>query len=194
MDGPALAALLGNLAPHGDVLLGLPPGDSRFELAPRRPEYLGNVLEFTNRPASKGLEGWLGRLPDACQLRRVDGELFSRCLERDLLVSIYGGVEQALAGSLGFCLMRGEQILSEAHAGPAALGMIEIGTMTQEHYRYHGYGTLVCAHLIHACEEQGWQTYWNCASHNRASVALARKLGYQTVREYELRGWCRESG
>jgi len=188
-DAQTLTTLVAGLAREGEVLLGLPHGDGRFGLFAPMPDYLGKVLEFTNRPPGEGLEPWLGRPPADCRIRRVDRDLFGRCLERDLLSGIYGGPEQALARSFGFCLLRGEQILSEAHAGPAAQGLIEIGTMTGERYRYHGYATLVCAHLIRACEERGWRTYWNCNSQNRASVALARRLGYRTVAEYELRGW-----
>jgi hypothetical protein len=186
-DTQTLTRIIVELGQTGEVLIGLPNGDRRFEMLPPDCDYIGSTLEFTNRPVGEGLDVWLRQLPEGCQLQRVDRELFGRCLERDLLVSIFGSTEKALANGFGLCLMRGDQILSEAHAGPAALGMIEIGTMTHERHRYRGYATLTCAHLIHACEELGFQTYWNCAKQNQASVAIARKLGYRTMKEYELR-------
>jgi RimJ/RimL family protein N-acetyltransferase len=85
--------------------------------------------------------------------------------------------------------MKGSQILSEAYAGPSAIGLIEIGTTTHERYRGRGYATLTCAHLVEACEALGFQTYWNCAKHNLASAAIARKLGYCVEREYKLVAW-----
>ena len=184
-----LALFVAELGQKGEVLIGLPHGDRRFEMLPPDPDYIGSTLEFTDRPVGQGLDAWLRQLPKDCQLHRVDRELFERCLERDLLVSIFGDVETALKNGFGLCLMRDGQILSEAHAGPAALGMIEIGVMTHERHRYRGYATLTCAHLVHACEELGFQTYWNCAKQNQASVAIARKLGYRTMKEYELRAW-----
>ena len=188
-DAQILAPIVAELRQTGEVLIGLPHGDRRLEMLPPDSDYIGSTLEFTNRPVGEGLDAWLGQLPDGCQLHRVDRELFERCLERDLLVSIFGSAEKALANGFGLCLVRDGRVLSEAHAGPAALGLIEIGTMTHERHRYRGYATLVCAHLVHACEDLGFQTYWNCAKQNQASVAIARKLGYTTMQEYELRAW-----
>ena len=188
-DTQALTALITELGQTGEVLIGLPHGDRRFESLPPNSDYIGSTLEFTDRPMGEGLDVWLRQLPQGCQLQRINRELLARCLERDLLVRIFGSVEKALANSFGLCLTRDGHILSEAHAGPAALGMIEIGTMTHERHRDRGFATLTCAHLVHACEELGFQTYWNCAKHNRASVALARKLGYRAVKEYDLRAW-----
>lgn len=182
-------SLFAELRQTGEVLIGLSHEDQRFEMLPPNPDYVGTTLEFTNRPMGKGLDVFLRQTPEGCQLHRVDRGLFERCLERELLIRIFGSVEKALENGFGLCLMRDDQILSEAHAGPAAHGLIEIGSMTPERHRYRGYATLTCAHLIHTCEELGFQTYWNCAKQNQASVALARKLGYRTMKEYELRAW-----
>ena len=188
-DRHTLARIFDKLGQAGEVLIGLLHGDGRLEMLPPNPDYLGATLEFTNRPMGQGLDVFLRQVPEGCQLRRVDRELLERCLERDLLVSIFGSVEKVLENGFGLCLMRDDHILSEAHAGPSAQGMIEIGVMTPERYQQRGYATLTCAHLVRMCEELGFQTYWNCAKQNRASVAIARKLGYRTLREYELRAW-----
>jgi RimJ/RimL family protein N-acetyltransferase len=55
-----------------------------------------------------------------------------------------------------------------------------------------GYATITCAHLIQEMEQQGYLTYWNCAKDNQASIALARKLGYQTEKVYRLLAWFRK--
>jgi RimJ/RimL family protein N-acetyltransferase len=69
-----------------------------------------------------------------------------------------------------------------------------VGVMTHELYQGRGYATLTCAHLLQACEALGYQTYWNCAKQNRASAALARKLGYRVEREYKLVAWFKVNG
>ena len=188
-DAHTLGCIVAQLRRAGEVLIGLPSGDERLHMLPPNPDYVGTTLEFTDRPVGEGLDAWLRQLPAGCQLRRVDRELLERCQERDLLIRIFGSAGKALENGFGLCLMRDDQLLSEAHAGPSALGMIEIGVMTPERHRYRGYATLTCAHLVRACEESGYQTYWNCARQNRASVAIARKLGYRTMKEYELRAW-----
>ena len=188
-DTAILTVLITEFRQTGDVLIGLSHEDARFELLPPYSDYTGQVLEFTNRPIGEGLERWLDHPPMNCEVRCIDSVLFERCLERELLVHIFGSPTLALANGVGVCLMRGEQIVSEAQAGPAAQGLIEIGTMTHERYRERGYATYICAYLLRLCELQGYQTYWNCAKQNRASVALAHKLGYRTTKEYELRAW-----
>jgi hypothetical protein len=41
-----------------------------------------------------------------------------------------------------------DEILSQAYAGPAAGGLIEIGTGTPEQHQRKGYAIVVCARLI----------------------------------------------
>lgn len=89
----------------------------------------------------------------------------------------------------GYCLMREDIILCEAFAGPLVDGLIEIGVGTHESHRRRGYATLTCAHLIRACEEKGYRTFWNTNKQNLASKALARKLGYRTEQEFRVLAW-----
>jgi RimJ/RimL family protein N-acetyltransferase len=116
---------------------------------------------------------------------------------RDLYTAIFGSRETALLHGFGLCLVRpssvGQKLLCEAFAGPAALGLIEIGVDTREDYRQRGYGTMTCAALIEQCERQGYPTYWNCDKRNQASLALAHRLGYQEGREYRLLAWAHQS-
>jgi RimJ/RimL family protein N-acetyltransferase len=106
-----------------------------------------------------------------------------------LHLSGYPSTAKALEDLMGFFLMREDEILCEALAGAEIMGIREIGVDTPELYRKRGYATLTCARLIQFCEQQGLQTYWNCNKYNHGSVALARKLGYQTEKEYRLLIW-----
>ena len=87
----------------------------------------------------------------------------------------------------------GDEILSEAFAGPSVRGVVEIGVIVRKEHLRRGSGTIACVHLIRACEDLGYQTYWNCAKQNLASAGLARKLGYRTEREYKLVAWFRSN-
>ena len=111
--------------------------------------------------------------------------------------AIFGSAEAALLLGFGLCLVHpssvGQKLLCEAFAGPAALGMIEIGVDTREDYRQRGYGTITCAALIAECEKRGYPTYWNCDKRNQASLALARRLGYRDGQEYHLLAWSHSS-
>jgi GNAT superfamily N-acetyltransferase len=192
--GGALAAstwrrLITRLCEDGDVLVGLWPDDARIQLLPPAPDYDGFTLDFTNRPTGAGLEVYLQKLPDGCNIRNLDRELFERSEGRDFYCALYGSAERALEKVQARFLMHGDEICCESYAYFAALGTIEIATSTSESHRGRGYATMTCAHLIQACEAQGYQTYWNCAKQNLVSAAVARKLGYRTEQEYRLLAW-----
>ena len=92
-------------------------------------------------------------------------------------------------GYLGYCLMQGDKVLSEATAGPPDMGLREPGVLTQEDHRGKGYATLTVAHLIHEIESLGERSYWNCSKENVASAAVGRKLGYRVEKEYRWLYW-----
>jgi RimJ/RimL family protein N-acetyltransferase len=180
-----LHQLITFLRAEGDVLVGLLQEDSRWSLMPPAPEYSGYTLEYTDREADQALPP----VPEGCELRRLDQSLSKQIVGRNLLIHIYGSVQQALKWGYGLCLMQEDELLCETFAGPEANGVIEIGVETQPHHMQKGYASITCAHLILEMEKQGYQTYWNCDKSNLPSVALARKLGYRTEREYRLQAW-----
>jgi hypothetical protein len=189
LDAPTWRELIAELCRDGDVLVGLWPDDERIPLLPPNPEYDGFTLDFTNRPIGARLDAYARQIPDGCDVRSVDRQLFERGDDRDFYSALYGSADCALEKSLARFLMKGDEIRSEAYAYFAALGTIEIATSTREQYRGRGYATITCAFLIQACEDLGYQTYWNCAKQNLASAAVARKLGYRTEKEYRLLAW-----
>lgn len=180
-----LAQLISDLRLKGDVLVGLREGDPRWSLFPSAPDYSGYTLEFTERAAGSALP----EVPHGCVLRRLDHSLSKQILDRNLLIRMFGSIQNALEWGYGLCLLQGDELLCEAFAGPSAGELIEIGVETQPRHMHKGYGTLTCSHLISFMEQQGFNTYWNCAKQNLPSVALARRLGYQTEREYRLLAW-----
>lgn len=189
LDPPTWRQLIAELRHCGDVLVGLWPGDPGIKDLPPERDYDGFTIDFTDRSLGAGLGAYLWQIPDGYNLRDLDRELFERSEDRDFYRALYGSAEQALESLQARFLMRGNEICCEAYAYFAALGTIEIAVSTRAEYRGHGYATFTCAHLIQACERQGYRTYWNCARQNLASAAVARKLGYRAEREYRLLAW-----
>jgi RimJ/RimL family protein N-acetyltransferase len=128
-------------------------------------------------------------VPAGCELLPTDAVWFERCRYRDYYAAYFGSAERTLAVGFGFCLVRGQELLAEAFAADAALGMYEIGTITAESQRRQGYATVTCAHLIQECESRGFRTYWNCSKDNQSSADLARRLGYRTEKEFRYLVW-----
>jgi hypothetical protein len=180
-----LQQLITDLRTEGDVLVGLWEQDPRWSLMPVAPDYSGYTLEYTDHDPDKIIPG----VPEGCILRRLDQSLSKQIVGRNMLIRMYGSMQQALKWGYGLCLMREDELLCETFAGPEANGEIEIGVETLPHHLQKGYATITCAHLIHEMEQQGYRTYWNCDKNNLPSAALARKLGYRNEREYRLLAW-----
>lgn len=125
-------------------------------------------------------------LPDGFTLRPIDKDLIARCEWREEIESFCGTTENFLAHGFGICLMQGDEIISEAYAPFVGTNQIEIGSVTKDKQRGHGYASITCAALILLCREQGSEPYWSCDADNLASAKLARKLGFQQEHPYEI--------
>lgn len=190
IEAALLSTLVTQLQQTGEVLVGFWEGDPIAKLLPPNPDYVGLVLEFMERPADGAdLDNILRRLPAGHEIRRADNVLLKRFLWYDDIQRHHGGAEAYLQNCLAVCLMKGDEILSEVSTGPAINGVRELGAITHEAHRRHGWATITCAYLVKWCEQLGHQTYWNCAAQNIASAKVARNLGYQTERQYHLRAW-----
>lgn len=177
------------LRQEGDVLVGLWHDDPRLQLLPPNPDYDGYTLEFYDRPIGQGLDVYVQQAPADCQIKRLDRDLIIRTEWGPNDVKHAGGLDMWEKTCFGYCLMRGDEILSEATVGVPALGLYEPGVFTQKAHRGKGYGTMTTARLIQEIEAKGGQTYWNCAKQNASSAAIARKLSYRVEKEYRCLVW-----
>jgi hypothetical protein len=185
---PLLRRLITRLRRKGHVLIGLWSDDPRWKLIPQGVDYSGFTVDFTDRQPYLTIET-LPKVSDGCKLQRMDLPLFESSAGKSLYLAMYGSAQQALEKGYGICLMNHHEVLCEAFAGPFAQGSVEIGTQTHLAHRRKGYATLTCAYLISEMERMGFRTYWNCAKDNQASIALARRLGFQFEKEYRLVAW-----
>ncbi len=193
LDAATLAEVFATLRQKNDVLIGLWLDDPLQNLLPPGAYYDGRTLEFYDRPLGSGLEKHLDKIPEGCEIRRLDRDLIMRTAWGPGDVELAGGIDAWEKTTTGFCLVRGEEILSESTAGPPTLGLREPGVFTQEAHRGKGYATITVARLIMEIESFGDKTYWNCAKQNVASAAVARKLEYRVEKEYRCIAWKKAS-
>lgn len=126
------------------------------------------------------------KIPADCNIHRIDRELFEHCLWHDHVIDFCGTIDNFLSNGLGYCLMKGSEIVVEAYVPFWGAGHAEIGGITHENYRKLGYAYTTMAYLITQCEEKGFKTRWSTGNRNTASVALARKLGYKIEKTFKL--------
>jgi GNAT superfamily N-acetyltransferase len=79
----------------------------------------------------------------------------------------------------GFCLMKGDEIVSECSSIYVGGGEAEIDIHTDEKYQGKGYAQLAASVFIKACQRQGLRPNWACWPERQASWALAKKLGFE---------------
>lgn len=152
--------------------------------------YDGEAIDFVDRAESVEL-AQLAAVPDGYTLRRIDGEVVPLLEGFDYYVSMFGGTARALQNTIGFCVMHEGQVASESIAGPLTREIAEIGVGTRESYRRQGLATSAAARVIQECEARGYQAFWNASQQNEPSVALARRLGFQTEKPFRVLAWSR---
>jgi RimJ/RimL family protein N-acetyltransferase len=159
-------------------------------MIPSDPEYDGRTLYFTKRLPV--LDAPDIRLPPGYSQVARDAEHLARSLDYEATLASFGSVENILQHTLGVILLDGDVVVCEAASGAPTQGLIEMGVRTAEEYRGRGFATVACIQLIENCEERGYNTWWDCAKQNTASVRLANKLGYQNQQEYRYVWWAKK--
>jgi GNAT superfamily N-acetyltransferase len=188
-DVAALTGLVNELRQQGEVLYGHWPDDRRIRDLLPAPEYEGTIYDYTDRDPAVDLAALAAKLPDGCEIRPFDSELFPQSVDYHDYVAFWGGEALALANITGFFAVRDGEVLAEAAASAPVDGVVEVGMSTRPEHRRQGIATALCAALIRECEVRGWQTYWNCNAGNVPSVRIARRMGYRRERPYTLLAW-----
>lgn len=180
-----LGLAMRQLRKTGRVLLDL--GDPRSPDFPSGATQVEPRIEFYDRsPQDGSVDRLIGSVPAGLSVEPVTRETFDGCAWQGRLRSIFGTASGYLERSIGFVLLDGKRVLSEAHAFFWGDTIVEIGVITAEGERGLGYASMVSAYLVRACESRGYATYWGCHVENLASAAVARKLGYRVENEYSL--------
>lgn len=119
-------------------------------------------------------------------LRGIDETLYQKCREQSWsrdLVSQFASYDMYSRHGLGFVVLKDDEIVSGASSYSAYRQGIEIEIDTREDHRRRGLAYICGARLILECLDRGLYPSWD--AQNRASVALAEKLGYHYSHAYE---------
>ena len=160
-------------------------GDNRWDaLLPGNASRTGVDIEFEDR-AGLNLDELINS-PDGLKLARIDHEIEPHCIWTPWMF-IDG--THAVEHGIGYCLLDGKRVVSEAYAGPDVDGVLEMAVITDSAYQRRGLGRVVSARTVLECERHGYQTWWNTSLENVASAAIARSLGYRTECRYRTLAW-----
>lgn len=132
-------------------------------------------------------------LPEEYTLSMIDEQLYQRCREKAWsadLVSQFPDYDHYRKLGIGVVILKNGSIVSGASSYTRYREGIEIEIDTREEYRRKGLAYVCGAKLILECLQRNLYPSWD--AHNRGSLALAEKLGYQYSHEYtavEVRGY-----
>jgi RimJ/RimL family protein N-acetyltransferase len=145
-------------------------------------------LQLQRHSDFSNLDSWKDNLAARYSIHRIDRETFPQCNWRSFVLSCYGDADHFLANGMGFCLVDQGKIISESYAFIAA-GKAEIGVVTDENYRGLNLGTSICAVMLDYCYKNNIEPFWSCNIDNLASVAIAKKLGFEEDCKYFFLKW-----
>lgn len=188
VSAPDLAAGINRLRGVQEVVICHWPGALLDGVLPPAPDYDGEAIDFTDRSPTVDLNAFAD-LPPGYELRPIDQAIVPLLAGFEYYASMFGSVERAIEQTIGYCIVHGREVVSEAVAGPLARGIAEIGVGTHAAHRRRGLATAAAARVIQACEGRGYQPFWNASQRNVPSVALARRLGFRTARPFRVLAW-----
>lgn len=174
--------------PSGFVIM-VPPDEAWAKLMadcfPDAAVYTRYAIKKDTKFSRDRLEALAAALPAGYAFRRIDAELYDRCLEQPLFedgVKHFGSKEAYLRLGRGFAVVKDGAVVSVASSYTAYREGIEIEIDTAEEERRKGLAGAVGAKLILSCLDDGLYPSWDAA--NMASVHLAEKLGYEFSHAY----------
>ncbi|MEM7113540.1 MAG: GNAT family N-acetyltransferase [Chloroflexota bacterium] len=175
------------LQQEGEVLFPFWTADNPIVAClPLQPDFKGAALDFMARDPNVDLDAIINALPAGLSIQPANLALFEQTHWYADNIRLLGSAENYLATTRAFYLLRGDEILSEASAGPLVDGVRELGILTQEAHRGLGYATLTAAYLVREMEKEGERPFWNCSSTNHPSAAVARKLGFHNEKLFNF--------
>jgi RimJ/RimL family protein N-acetyltransferase len=124
-------------------------------------------------------------IPAGMRLQPIDSKMAERYPQYQALVD-------PISKRFGYCLVNGDEIVSECSAIFVGNGEAEIDIHTAEAYQGRGYGLVVASAFIDGCLAKGLRPNWACWPERLASLALAKKLGFAEKPDVDAHLWAEE--
>lgn len=135
----------------------------------------------------KKLREYLSELPEGYEIRKIDRELYDRCLSDPAtsdFVSVFENREDFLRKGFGWVITKNGRIVSGASSYSRYREGIEVEVDTVPEERRKHLALIACSRLILDCLDRGLYPSWD--AQNLSSVRLAEKLGYRLSHAYTV--------
>lgn len=136
---------------------------------------------------------WRQLLPEKMLLQQVDEWLLRSkgLIGREAIVQAYtaehSSLQEALRQEFGYSLIQRRLIIGRCLSEYAGEGRCEFGIFTHPEHRKAGLGTILAAAMVERAQFLGiTRIGWHCWEKNRASSALAEKVGFERKHRYPV--------
>lgn len=133
------------------------------------------------------LKEYIAALPQGYKIKKINSKAYKKALENDWSFDFVGNFENEekfLEYGLGYLVYQDKELVSGCSAYGYSRGMMEVEVATSPEHRRKGLALAAAAKFILDCISNDIYPHWDAA--NLASVALAKKLGYEFGKEYKV--------
>ena len=130
--------------------------------------------------------------PPGFRIERIDRAFLSRTglvnLDRviDEITGEWRSTDDFLKKGTGFCVLRGEEIVSWCTMEYVSKGKCGLGVETVEEYSRRGLATLATTACVDHCLARGVTPHWDAWQSNTPSLAVAERVGFEKIEEYAV--------
>jgi RimJ/RimL family protein N-acetyltransferase len=149
----------------------------------------GYRVPFIFNPTEyQALGEWKETIPSSYSIRRIDKYLLSQDRENvamDEVSKFWRSVDEFMEKGVGYCSMKGDQVISTCISVFISKNEYEIGINTYDReHRGKGLATLTVRAFIDYCLLNGVTPHWTTETFRLDSIAIAEKLGFKKLQEY----------
>lgn len=141
--------------------------------------------QFQFSPSARK-QDWEEQVPPGFRIERMDGALIERI---GIRIGFWGSVDTFLKYGFGFAMLREDHLASKCYTAFVGGGEYEIQINTEEDFEGQGLGTLTASAFVEHCIRNAVRPAWSCDLENRASAAVARKVGFEEIGDSPIYLW-----
>jgi hypothetical protein len=136
----------------------------------------------------KNLRNLQNRLPEGYTIKRIDKAMIDNDIENlivdDILSDFWISVDEFLDKGIGFCVLKGNKIISNCFTGYVSGNVHEMVIRTYgEENKRKGFATFVSREFIDYCISNGTMPYWGTDEDNIGSQLTAEKCGFELYKK-----------
>jgi GNAT superfamily N-acetyltransferase len=135
-------------------------------------------------------------LEDGLELKAIDEALFENIAKGcdPSYQYHWTNAQEFCSKSFGFCIVKGDEVVSVASSTYSGNGYAEIDIQTRQDFYRKGLAHKLCREFIEYCTKNNLVMLWVCNSKNKASKELVEKLGLTKSKEVEMLWWHENKG